>query len=96
MGGIKSLITRRRRQILVHSFLYYRMNTSIISDGQYDTWARELMQLQRDYPEIASECPEAESFADYNETTSGFNLPLHGWVQTVAERVLRYHNEMEV
>lgn len=53
------------------------------------------MQLQRDYPEIASECPEAEAFADYNETTSGFNLPLHGWVQAVAEQLLRYHNEME-
>lgn len=91
MDEIRSLITRRRRQILVNSFLYYRMNTTLIDDHTYDKWARELMELQREYPEIASECPEADAFHDWSETTSGFNLPLYGWVQTVAERVLRYH-----
>jgi NAD-dependent DNA ligase len=91
---IKSLITRRRRQVLVHSCLYYKFNTTLISDHTYDAWARELMELQRKYPDIAAECAHADAFADWSETTSGFNLPLYGWVQTVAERCLRYH-EME-
>lgn len=43
---ILALINRRRRQILVHSFLYYRMNTSIIPDSTYDEWARDLAELQ--------------------------------------------------
>jgi NAD-dependent DNA ligase len=70
------------------------MNTSLITDHQYDAWARELMQLQRDYPAIASECIEAEAFANLSETTSGFDLPIYGWVQTVAERLVRYHSAL--
>jgi hypothetical protein len=37
---ITELITRRRRQVLAHSFAYYR------------NWAKELAELQRKYPEI--------------------------------------------
>lgn len=86
---IKSLINRRRRQILVHSFLYYRMNTTLISDEQYDAWARELMALQRDYPDIAADCIHAEDFAAFDETTSGYDLPLYGWVENTARRLLK-------
>lgn len=42
---IKELIKRRRRQILVHSCLYYRLASNIISDFQYDCWGKELGKL---------------------------------------------------
>lgn len=53
---IAELITRLRRQILVHSVIYYRLNTNVISDAQWSEWAVELENLQKQYPEIAALC----------------------------------------
>lgn len=44
------LIKRRRGQMFVHSHLYYNLDHNIISDAQFDYWAKELAQLQQDYP----------------------------------------------
>ena len=35
---IRELIHRRRRQVLVHSILYYRLGKPLISDRQFDRW----------------------------------------------------------
>lgn len=32
------LINQRRRQVLVHSCLYYRMGEQVVSDFQFDKW----------------------------------------------------------
>lgn len=73
---IRSLITRRRLQILVHSCLYYGMDTSLIPDHMFDKWSQELVQLQNDYPEIAEKCDYAKAFKDFDGST-GFDLPHH-------------------
>lgn len=89
---IKAKINQRRSQILVHSCIYYRLNSSIVDDSTYDRWARELMYLQQDYPEIADECVYAEYFRDFSETTSGFDLPLElPSVVAKAQWLLEYH-----
>ena len=72
---IAELINRRRRQVLVHSIIYYRMNESIVSDSQWAEWALELENLQRDYQDIAYECVFADDFEGF-EHSSGYNLPL--------------------
>ena len=74
--AIASLIRRRRRQILVHSFLYYRLNTNIIDDATYDRWSKELAGLQKEHPEIAGRIEFAEDFANF-DGSSGFDLPHH-------------------
>lgn len=71
---IKEKINQRRRQMLVHSCIYYRFDTNIVSDFDYDRWVNELMELQRKYPEIAQQCVYQEDFKNLDETTSGFNL----------------------
>jgi hypothetical protein len=91
---VAELINRRRHQVLVHSFLYYRMNTSIVSDTQYDGWARELAELQEKYPDIAAEVDYAEYFKDFGESVTGFDLPLHlPEVEQKARRVLYLHEK---
>src|SRR5690606_18840799 len=91
---IKKLINRRRRQILLHSCIYYRLNDSIWTDEQYDKKARELQRLQEKFPDIAKECVYAKEVEDFTETTSGFKLPIHGPVIVEkAQRLLRYHYE---
>lgn len=90
--NIKHFITRRR-QILVHSCIYYRYNSSIISDSLYDRWCQELEWLQKQYPEIAKKCDWADAFKDYVSYT-GFNLPIgHPDINRVAQRLLRIHRE---
>lgn len=73
---VAELIHRRRRQVLVHSIIYYRLDTSILSDSQFDNWARELAQLQKDHPEV-SESVEymRDEFRDFAGET-GHHLPL--------------------
>lgn len=85
---IHELIQRRRLQILVHSCLYYRLNTNIISDTTFDKWSKELYQLQIDYPEIAVQVTYHEAFKEF-DGSSGYDLPYHDLdIQTKARRLL--------
>ena len=72
---IRELINRRRRQILVHSIIYYRLNESLISDDIWSELALELENLQNKYPEIAATCVYADAFLNFDHST-GCNLPL--------------------
>lgn len=90
---IYELINRRRRQILVHSVIYYQMNDNLIADSTWSKWAVELDQLQKQYPEIASKVPYAEAFKDF-DPSSGFNLPLDDpWAVNTARRLIEYRNQ---
>ena len=87
---ISELINRRRRQILVHSIIYYKMNENLISDSQWSEWAVELEELQRLYPDIAKECIYAEEFEDFDHST-GMNLPLYdSWGINKAYQLLKW------
>lgn len=86
---IKELITMRRRQVLVHSIIYYRWNESLISDHTFDEWSKELFELQLQYPELATQCEWAEAYKDFDGSTGAF-LPLSDPdAVDLAERVLR-------
>lgn len=67
------LINRRRRQILVHSYLYYKMNTNIINDYTFDEWCRELMCLQAQYPNESKQGVFAKLFSKWTGF-SGYDL----------------------
>lgn len=74
--------------MLVHSFLYYKLDNSIIHDRDFDKWALELVDLQRDYPEESKEAELYEEFINWDGTT-GFDLPLYyPFVEVIALRVL--------
>lgn len=87
---IAELINRRRRQILVHSVIYYRMNDNLVSDHQWSDWSRELCELQEKYPEIAAKCVYADDFKDFDGST-GFNLPIEDpWAVNKASFLLKH------
>lgn len=88
---VAELILRRRMQMMVHSYLYYDMDTNLISDRQFDTWGRELVQLQADYPEISKRVEYAEAFSDWDAST-GFNLPRNEQVVRIGQRLLRINH----
>lgn len=89
---IREIITRRRRQILVHSIIYYTMDDNLISDHTWAEWAKELYDLQEKYPEIADECIYAEAFSEF-EPSTGYNLPLDDrWGNRKARQLLDYRD----
>lgn len=81
---IESDILRKRRFILIHSYIYYKLNDNIVSDFKWAQVAKELIALQNKYPEIATYLPWAEAFSDFDGST-GFNLPIDDpWVVSKA------------
>ena len=81
---VAELIQQRRLQILVHSCIYYELNRNKITDAKWDSWAKELVQLQAQYPDIAKGVRYAEAFAGFDGST-GFDLPLKDeWVMRKA------------
>lgn len=74
ISPIAEKIQQRRLQLLVHSYLYYDKNITLIEDIKWDKWAKELVQLQKDNAEIADKVIYADAFKDF-DGTSGFNLP---------------------
>lgn len=91
MNDISELINRRRRQILIHSILYYELNEAIIPDNQWTEWAKELKSLQEKYPEIAKNCVYADEFKNF-DYISGYYLPLRDpWGMRKARQLLTYH-----
>ncbi|OMI07677.1 hypothetical protein BVL54_19830 [Bacillus paralicheniformis] len=88
---VKELIYRRRRQILVHSFLYYQLNTNVIDDHKFDRWSRELAELQDKYPEESKAAGYYEGFKDF-DGSSGYDLPYATpEIQNAGYSVLDYH-----
>ena len=92
---IEEDIRRYRLQMIVHSVIYYRLNDNIISDQQWSEWALELENLQTRYPDIASECPLADAFEDFDHST-GENLPLDDlWALNKAQYLLMLRDKRE-
>ena len=85
---VAELLNRRRRQILVHSIIYYKMDDNLISDSTWSAWATELEELQKKYPDIAAKVHYAEEFKDFDPSNS-MNLPLDDpWAVNKARRLL--------
>lgn len=92
---IAEIIQRRRIQMLIHSKLYYDMDTSLITDKQFDEWGRELVQLQKDNPEIAKRICFADAFKDWDASTGAF-LPLQDpWIIRKAQQLLTINRNMK-
>ena len=85
---IYETIQRHRLRLLVWSKLYYDMDTSIVEDRVFDKVGKELVVLQRDYPEISKMVAYHEEFEDWDAST-GFHLPLKDpWVCQKAQQLL--------
>lgn len=92
---ILDLINRRERQMLIHSYLYYKMDKSIWTDAQFDTLGRELKGLIEMNPEIAKQAEWELYFRDWDATT-GYHLPLDcPWVTNAAGKLLEIMAKIE-
>jgi len=69
---IAEKIKQRRRQMLVHSYLYYNKDVNIVSDAKWSQWAMELVKLQAEYPEESKRVEFADMFADWDGSSGAF------------------------
>lgn len=88
---IKEKIKQRRAQMLVHSCIYYEMDSNVVSDHKWQEWAEELDQLQKDNPECIHIDFYDKYFLDWDGTT-GAHLPHRDkWVYNKALNLIRDH-----
>ena len=92
---LRALIQRRRLQVLVHSCLYYKLATSLVSDSQWQQWANELVELQKQYPSICKRVDYHEAFEGFDGTT-GFHLPFGNMeILNKAYQLIEYDKDKE-
>lgn len=58
--------------MLVHSYIYYELNSNIVTDSKWAQWAKELEQLQQDYPEESKQVEYYEDFKDWDGSSGAF------------------------
>lgn len=88
--SIADEIKRLRKIILVHSVIYYRMNTNIITDFQFDKFAKQLQKLQNQYPNLSKEVKDYYKEFKNWDGCSGYNLPLGDiWANRKAQYLLK-------
>lgn len=86
---IAAKIQQRRYQILVHSLLYYELDTNLVSDSKWSEWALELAALQKANPDVAKTVVFADAFKDF-DGSSGFDLPYKDeQIVNIAYRLLK-------
>lgn len=91
-GQILEIINRRELQMIVHSCIYYRMGTSLWSDTEFDTKAKELVQLIKDHPQLFEQSKWVDSFRDWDATT-GFHLPIEDpAITSLSQFLIDYEN----
>jgi hypothetical protein len=92
----RSLILRRRLQILVHSCIYYRLNESLIPDSTWTQWAQELCDLQNRYPIMAKRVDYYQYFKNFDPST-GYDLPFDNpEILRKAQQLLEYHKNVNL
>jgi hypothetical protein len=69
----KTQIELLQKWILVHSIIYYELNTTLVSDQVYDNNGKQLLQLMKTHPEVTKVTRWAYAFKGYDANT-GYDL----------------------
>lgn len=69
----KIKISTLQRWIIVHSIIYYELNSSLVDDFVFDQNARQLVAMQKAYKDEAKESQYWYMFYDFDAST-GFHL----------------------
>jgi ribonuclease HI len=96
-GILDFLMSRRRidelREMLhAHSYVYYELNETVISDHDWDEMAKKLVQLQVQYPHAKRQGYLAEYFQNFDGST-GFDMPWTDHIKGIAEKMVERHRE---
>lgn len=91
MQTVSEKIKQRRRQMFVHSYLYYDRNVNIVSDSKWSQWAMELVELQRKYPDESKRVEFYKDFKDWDGSSGAF-LKIPEKLKAVADYLYDHQN----
>jgi NAD-dependent DNA ligase len=80
MGGgsdimiIQEQINYIQRRVIVHSYIYYECDYTIISDKDYDALTKKLVEYKSNYPELWKNSEYYKQFGDDYNGATGFTL----------------------
>lgn len=63
-----------QRFIIVHSYIYYELDSNYLSDRQYDEKAKELVRYKNEYPDLWRNSMYYKQFGDDYNGATGFTL----------------------
>lgn len=63
-----------QRFIILHSYIYYELDDSVISDKDYDAKAKELVRYKNEYPDLWKSSEYYKQFGDEYNGSTGFTL----------------------
>ena len=92
--GSRVQIEMLQRWIIIHSIIYYELDENVVSDKMFDNNAKQLVDMQAKFPEVAEKSRYWYAFEDFDGST-GFNLfdALTGqdqeWLMPIAKTVLK-------
>lgn len=69
----KEKIELLQRAVLVHSFMYYELDQSVLPDWKYDGNSKQLVELIKAFPEAFRQSRYYKYFHDFNGST-GYHL----------------------
>lgn len=90
-SAIIEKIRRRRLQIMVTSYMYSELDETYISDEEWDRRAKELAELQKEYPQESKVTVYYEKFKDWEGDTAA-GLTYDDWVISTAHHLLEYRD----
>lgn len=89
-----ALISRRERQIIVHSYIYYELNENIIEDNLWGKWAQELSELIKEHPVEFKVSPYYKQFKKFNPSTGyGIYKGVEDWAERKAKYLLKIQSK---
>lgn len=63
-----------QRYIIVHSYMYYELDTNVITDMKYDAKSKELVRYKNSYPDLWKNSEYYKQFGDDYNGSTGFTL----------------------
>lgn len=94
----KTKIELLQKWILIHSIIYYKLNTTVVSDQVYDNNSKQLVQLKNSNPDDFNNSKWYKQFVNF-EGSTGFDLfaklnkKQKSQLMDIAEYVVQLHTK---
>lgn len=94
----KTKISYLQRRVIVHSLIYYVMDSSVITDKQFDAIAYQLVDMQKSDPRAFEQSTYYYAMNDFDGST-GFDIPSRlteydrEYLTKIAGHVLRLYKD---
>ena len=94
---MQNIIDRLQRIVILHSYIYYNLDDSVISDFEYNSKAHRLAEYKNNYPELWKNSKYYKQFGDDYDGSTGYGLyeRLDPEQQEIIRYIAKFRHEKE-